>query len=153
MVPVSVPCPRVSSDLLHAAVLLLLLLLWLLLLWFCWQNCHSRTEAEEAEEEATLSSFSPDLQALCNRSELPLPASPVSMLTPPGSGRRSPGRQLGAPRRLQRIDLSGFLPLTAPLLQENFTQTAEKTTRRLNYSRFLVQPLSLSLKLELLQLL
>lgn len=42
-------------------------------------SCQS--QAEEAEEEATFSSFSTGLLALCNRSELPLPGSPTSMIT------------------------------------------------------------------------
>lgn len=41
-------------------------------------SCQS--QAEEAEEEATFSSFSTGLLALCNRSELPLPGSPTSMI-------------------------------------------------------------------------
>lgn len=86
-------------------------LLGLLLLWFCLQNRHSRTEEEE---EVTLSSFSPDLQALCNRSELPLPASPVSMLPAPGSrsrsarGSRSVAPELSSECRRRTWRLDGF---------------------------------------------
>lgn len=82
------------------------------------QDCHSRTEEEE-EEEATLSSFSADLQVLCNRSELPLPAPPASMLTPPVERPGDPA-QLGLTGRV--------LPLTSrragPLLRDNFLHPA-----------------------------
>lgn len=49
-------------------------------------SCQSLAE----EEEATFGSFSPDLLALCNRSE-PLPGSAASMLTATaGSGKFTP---------------------------------------------------------------
>lgn len=97
MCPVLCLCVPAGSDLLHAAVCLLLccvsvsvcLSVRLLGGWVeggedvgAVYSCQSR--AEEAEEEATCSSFSLDLLALCNRSEplpLPLPGSRASMLT------------------------------------------------------------------------
>ena len=44
-------------------------------------GCCCQSRAAEAEEDQTFGSFSPDRVSLCNRSELPRPGSPASMLT------------------------------------------------------------------------
>lgn len=71
-------CPAVSLSVFVCASVSLLVCVCVYALEGVY-SCQS--QAEEAEEEATFSSFSTGLLALCNRSELPLPGSPTSMIT------------------------------------------------------------------------
>lgn len=73
-------CPAVSLSVFVCASVSLLVCVCVCV--YALEGVYScQSQAEEAEEEATFSSFSTGLLALCNRSELPLPGSPTSMIT------------------------------------------------------------------------